>query len=159
MGAGARLYYSTAPEKVRGAWRQWDRSQRRHGRGAVPRSVSIMRQATAISKRSAGSFDTVAGHARHVHSIAEGAMPPPGIEEVSSSWQRSANKYGVDPVDSTAPRVLTPGELKDFRGPLEQFICSAQEEIDQLYKVVREAGYTVLLCDSAGVAVEHRGED
>jgi AraC-like DNA-binding protein len=31
--------------------------------------------------------------------------------------------------------------------------------MDELYKVVREAGYTVLLCDGSGVAVAHRGED
>ena len=118
-----------------------------------------MGQVMAISKRSASSLDTVAGHADHVYSVAEGATSPPGIEEVSSSWQRSANKYRVDPVDTHAPRILTPGELKDFREPLDKLIFSAQEEIDQLYKVVREAGYTVLFCDSSGVAVEHRGED
>ena len=100
-----------------------------------------------------------AGHAEHVYSVAEGATPPPGIEEVSSSWQRSANKYGVDPVDSRAPRILTPGELKNYREPLDKLIFIAQEEIDQLYKVVRAARYAVLFCDSSGVAVEHRGED
>jgi transcriptional regulator of acetoin/glycerol metabolism/AraC-like DNA-binding protein len=81
------------------------------------------------------------------------------VEEVSSSWQRSANKHGVDPADSTAPRILTTGELKPLREPLDELVFSAQEEIDQLYKVVREAGYTVLFCDSSGVAIEHRGED
>jgi len=86
-------------------------------------------------------------------------MPPPGIEAVSGSWQRSATKYRLNPVDSTAPRILTSAELKHFREPLDQLIFSAQEEIDQLYKVVREAGYTVLFCDSSGVAVAHRGED
>ena len=118
-----------------------------------------MGQVMAISKRSASSLHTVAGHAEHVYSVAEGATSPPGIEEVSSSWQRSANKYRVDPVDTLAPRILTSGELKDFREPLDKLIFSAQEEIDQLYKVVREAGYTVLFCDSSGVAVEHRGDD
>src|SRR5260370_32389845 len=34
-----------------------------------------------------------------------------------------------------------------------------KEEIEQLYKVVREAGYTVLFCDSWGVAVAHGAED
>jgi transcriptional regulator of acetoin/glycerol metabolism len=67
--------------------------------------------------------------------------------------------YGVDPIDSQAPRILTSIELKDFREPLDQLIFSAQEEMDQLYEVVREAGYAVLLCDGSGVAVEHRGED
>ena len=112
-----------------------------------------------LSERSASSLDTIAGHAEHVCSAAEGAMPAPGTEAVSSSWQRSAKKYHLNPVDSAAPRILTSAELKHFREPLDQLIFSAQEEIDQLYKVVREAGYTVLFCDSSGVAVAHRGED
>ena len=105
------------------------------------------------------SLHSVGGHAEHVYSIAEGGTPPSGTEEVSSSWQRSANKYGVDPVDSNAPRILTASELKDFREPLDKLIFSAQEEIDQLYKVVREAGYATLLCDRSGVVVEHRNEN
>src|ERR1700758_889204 len=112
-----------------------------------------------ILDRSASSLATVAGHVQDVYSVVEGAAPPPGTEEVSTSWQRSANKYGVDAVDSRAPRILTPGELKDFREPLDKLIFSAQEEIDQLYQLVRHAGYTVLFCDSSGVAIEHRGDD
>jgi AraC-like DNA-binding protein len=113
----------------------------------------------ALLQRSASPLDATAGHADHVYSVAEGATSLPGAEEVSSSWQRSANKYRVDPVDAQAPRILTPGELRDFREPLDKLIYCAQGEIDQLYKVVREAGYTILFCDSSGVAVEHRGED
>jgi transcriptional regulator of acetoin/glycerol metabolism len=112
-----------------------------------------------LSARSASSLDTIAGHAEHACSVAEGATPPPGIQAVSNSWQRSAKKYGLDPLDSNAPRILTSGELKHFREPLDKLISSAQEEMDELYKVVREAGYIVLLCDSSGVAVAHRGED
>jgi transcriptional regulator of acetoin/glycerol metabolism len=112
-----------------------------------------------VSERSSASLGTFAGHAQHVCSVAEGASPLPGAEEISSSWQRSATKYGVDPVDNKAPRILTSDELKHLREPLRKLIFSAQEEIHQLYKVVREAGYVVLFCDSSGVAVEHRGED
>jgi len=46
-----------------------------------------------------------------------------------------------------------------LRGPLDDAILSAQEEIDRLYKVVRTAGYVVLFCDTTGVAVAHRGEE
>ena len=118
----------------------------------------MMDRMMAISERSARSPVTAAGHAERVYSIAEGATPPSGVEEVSSSWQRSANKHGVDPADSTAPRILTAGELKPLREPLDELVFSAQEEIDQLYRVVREAGYTILFCDSSGVAIDHRGE-
>ena len=111
-----------------------------------------------MSGRSATLLDTVVGHVDQVYAVAEGARPPPAITGVSSSWQRSANNHGVDPVDGRAPRILTPRELKDSREPLDKLIFSAQDEIDQLYKVIREAGYVVLFCDSSGVAVEHRGE-
>ena len=112
-----------------------------------------------LSERSASSLDTIEGHAEHVYSVAEGATPPPEIQAVSSSWQRSAKSHGLDPLDSKAPRILTSAELKHFREPLDKLISSAQQELDELYKVVREAGYAVLLCDSSGVAVAHRGED
>jgi transcriptional regulator of acetoin/glycerol metabolism len=112
-----------------------------------------------LPERSASSLDTIARHAEHVYSVAEGSAAAPGIQSVSSSWQRSAKKHGLDPLDSQAPRILTPVELKDFREPLDKLIFAAQQEIDALYEVVREAGYTVLLCDSSGVAVAHRGEN
>jgi AraC-like DNA-binding protein len=112
-----------------------------------------------VSRQSSASLDTLAGHAEHVFSVAEGAAPLPAVEAVSSSWQRSATKYGVDPADSRAPRILTSGELKDFREPLDDLVFSARDDIDQLYAVVREAGYVVLFCDSSGVAIDHRGEN
>src|SRR5882672_8075052 len=112
-----------------------------------------------LPERSASSLDTIAGHAEHVYSVAEGVTPPLGIQAVSSSWQRSAKKHGLDPLDSRAPRILTPAELKHFHEPLDKLIFTAQQEMNELYEVVREAGYTVLLCDSSGVAVAHRGEN
>jgi transcriptional regulator of acetoin/glycerol metabolism/AraC-like DNA-binding protein len=98
-------------------------------------------------------------HAEHVLLIAQGDTSASGIEEVSTSWQRSANKHGVDPDSSEAPRILTSHEIKQLQEPLDELIVSAQEEIDRLYKLVREAGYTLLFCDTGGVAVEHRGDD
>src|SRR6201997_2591989 len=112
-----------------------------------------------FSERSASSLDTVGRHAEHVYSVAEGAKPSLGIQAVSSSWQRSAKKHGLDPLDSQAPRILTLAEVERFREPLDSLIFTAQQEIDELYEVVREAAYTVLLCDSSGVAVAHRGEN
>jgi AraC-like DNA-binding protein len=111
------------------------------------------------SVRPVNSIRAFAQHAEFVYSVAEGAAPAPDIEPLSTSWRRSATRYGVDPSDGDAPRILTSGELKQSREPLGKLIFSAQEEIGRLYEVVREAGYTILFCDTAGVAVEHRGED
>ena len=91
------------------------KEQVQHGLGGV----------RGILDRSVSSLGYVVGHAEQVYSVAEGALSPPEIEEVSSSWQRSAKKHGVDPVDSSPPRILTQNELKDFRGPLDRLIFSA----------------------------------
>ena len=98
-------------------------------------------------------------HAEHVLLVAQGDTSASGVEEVSTSWQRSANQHGVDPDSMEAPRILTSHEIKQLQEPLDALILSAQEEIDRLYKLVREAGYTLLFCDTAGVAVEHRGDE
>ena len=68
-------------------------------------AVATCLQQSTTGKSSAGSLDAFAGHAEHVYSVAGGATPPPAVVEVSSSWQRSANKYGVDPVDIRVPRM------------------------------------------------------
>ncbi len=111
----------------------------------------------ARSEHFPGTIRSVAQHAERAYSIGEGAPPGPDLVKLSNSWQRSTNS--VDPADSRAPRVLTQGEIRAFREPLGSLISTAQEEIDRLYQVVRNAGYVVLVCDTAGVAVEHRGED
>jgi AraC-like DNA-binding protein len=100
-----------------------------------------------------------AQHADQVYLVAQGQAADPIIDEVSTSWQRSAGQYHVDPDSREAPRILTSREVKERREPLDRLVFSAQEEVDRLYNVVREAGYTLLFCDNTGVAVEHRGDD
>jgi len=100
-----------------------------------------------------------AQHSEQVYLVAQGQAAEPDIDEVSTSWQRSAAQYHVDPDSREAPRILTSPEVNQRREPLDQLVFGAQEELDRLYKVVREAGYTILFCDNAGVAVEHRGDD
>jgi len=109
--------------------------------------------------RPARLFDVPARHIEQVYLVAQGEGSALDLDEVSMSWQRSANQYRIDPETTEAPRILTSGEVRQLREPLDQLLFSAQEEIDRLYKVVREAGYTLLFCDTAGTAIEHRGEE
>src|SRR5260370_30967896 len=92
-------------------------------------------------------------HAEHVYLVAQGQAAEPEIDQVSTSWRRSANQYHVDPDSREAPRILTSREVSEHRGPLDQLVFSAQGELDRLYAVVREAGYTLLFCDNMGIAV------
>lgn len=102
---------------------------------------------------------TPAQHAEHVYAASQADTFLPGIEDVLASWRRSAREHSIDPMRNEAPRILSSIELKDPRAPVDELIFSAQDEIDRLYRLVGEAGYTLLFCDTNGVAVEHRGDD
>lgn len=106
-----------------------------------------------------GHASSAARHADYVHLVAAGRAPVPEIAQVSASWRRSANRFGIDPVATQAPRILTARELGEQREGLAALVACARPELDQLYAVVRQAGYVVLLCDATGVAIEHRGDD
>jgi transcriptional regulator of acetoin/glycerol metabolism len=102
---------------------------------------------------------TAIAHADQVYLIANGDATAPRADEVSASWKRSLENHRVDPTTAEQPRILTAHELKHLRSPLEMFIVNAQEELDRLYPVVHQAGYVILLCNSDGVAIEHRGQE
>jgi hypothetical protein len=55
--------------------------------------------------------------------------------------------------------LLTERELRISREPLDSFLLQAQEKIDRLFAIVRPQSYVVLLCNSDGVAIHHRGDD
>lgn len=123
-----------------------DRSDRPDGR--TSRSGAFVRLVNAPSR-----------HVERVQLVAQGCDPEPRLEEVSTSWQRSTNRYGVDPDSARAPSILTASEVRGRREPLDRLIFSAQDDIDRLYAMVRDAGYTLLFCDADGVAVENRGDE
>jgi AraC-like DNA-binding protein len=98
-------------------------------------------------------------HLALIESVAQGRVPTKDIEEVSSSWQRCASELLINPESQAGPHVATESELRIFREPLTRAIISSQEEIDRLFAIVRQEGYVVLLCNSEGVAIHHRGHE
>ena len=115
--------------------------------------------------RAASSFEPGAGseqpgsHAEQVLAVAEGQISAPPSDPLASSWRRSAKAYAVDPSSEQRPRILTRSELRDLREPRGRLIEVARHDLDQLHGVVRQAGYVVLLCDSSGVAIDHRASE
>jgi AraC-like DNA-binding protein len=67
--------------------------------------------------------------------------------------------YRVDARSLAAPNIITQDELNASAEPLADVIVHAREEIDRLYAIVRQQGYVVLLCNSDGVAIHHRGDE
>jgi AraC-like DNA-binding protein len=80
-------------------------------------------------------------------------------QEIFGSWRRSLIDYRVVADNLSAPHIITQSELRVFREPLENILELAQEEIDRLYAIVRPHGFVVLLCNSEGVAIHHRGDE
>jgi AraC-like DNA-binding protein len=117
-------------------------------------------QNSAASWSEGGTYSRQpSSHAEQVLGVAAGEIAAPDSDQVSGSWRRSAQTYGVDPSSRERPRILSLAELRDFREPRETLIEAARGDLDQLHLVVRQAGYVVLLCDSRGVAIDHRGSD
>ena len=81
------------------------------------------------------------------------------IEEVSDSWHRCLADYRVDPKSPVKPNVVTQSELRASQETVEDVVVHAREEIDRLYAIVRQQGYVVLLCNTEGVAIQHRGDE
>ena len=98
-------------------------------------------------------------HKERIELVAEGGSESFQPEAIDDSWRRCLRDLHVDPTSSSVPHLLTERELRISREPLHSFLLQAQEEIDRLYAIVRPQSYVVLLCNSDGVAIHHRGDE
>jgi AraC-like DNA-binding protein len=98
-------------------------------------------------------------HDERIELMADGASESLQPEPIDDSWRRCLRDFRVDPKSSSVPHLLTERELRISREPLHSFLLQAQEEIDRLYAIVRPQSYVVLLCNSDGVAIHHRGDE
>jgi AraC-like DNA-binding protein/PAS domain-containing protein len=98
-------------------------------------------------------------HLAQIESVNQGRVPTEDVQEVSTSWQRCVSELLINPDSRASPHVATESEVRIFREPLAKIMISAQEEIDRLFAIVRQERYVVLLCNSEGVAIHHRGDE
>jgi len=73
------------------------------------------------------------------------------------SWRRCTSEHHLDSNIASAPNILTERELAGRREAFNTIPLLAHEEIDRLYAIVRQLGYVVLLCNTEGIALHHRG--
>src|SRR4030095_14460147 len=98
-------------------------------------------------------------HEERIELVADGASESLQPEPIDDSWRRCLLAFRGDTQSSSRTHLLTERELRISREPLHPFLLQAQEEIDRLYAIVRPQSYVVLLCNSDGVAIHHRGDD
>jgi transcriptional regulator of acetoin/glycerol metabolism len=87
------------------------------------------------------------------------ASDRPAPAPFAHSWRRCAELHHIDPDRGEPPRILTESALRLSKEPVERVVRAAQPELDRLHRIVDYAGYVTLLCDTQGVAVEHRGSE
>src|SRR5262245_13830190 len=77
--------------------------------------------------------------------------------DMTLSWRRCTAEHHLDPNIASAPNILTERELAGRLEAFDMIPLLAHEEIDRLYAIVRQLGYVVLLCNTEGIALHHRG--
>src|SRR5262245_61077632 len=80
-----------------------------------------------------------------------------GSLEMTPSWHRCVTEHHLDPNVASAPNILTEREVAARREVFNTILPLAQEGIDRLYAIVRQLDYVVLLCNTEGIALHHRG--
>lgn len=98
-------------------------------------------------------------HLDQIDSVARGEVPSNELGDVSASWRRCATKLLINADSRSAPQIVTEREIRVLRESLTEGMFCIQEEIDRLYAIVRQAGYVVLLCNTDGVVIHHRGDE
>jgi transcriptional regulator of acetoin/glycerol metabolism len=114
---------------------------------------------TTVAQLRADPSPADVSHDERIELVADGASEILQPEPIDDSWRRCLRDFRVDPKSSSVPHLLTERELRISREPLHSFLVQAQEEIDRLYAIVRPQSYVVLLCNSDGVAIHHRGDE
>ena len=79
--------------------------------------------------------------------------------EIAASWRRCLMVHKIDPTRPAAARVLTEAELKEASEPIMPILRVAEPEIDRLFRLVRGAGYIILVSDYRGIAIAERATE
>ncbi|WP_027797252.1 sigma-54-dependent Fis family transcriptional regulator [Paraburkholderia acidipaludis] len=96
-------------------------------------------------------------HAERVRGAVEGRLPAPADSpRLVSSWQRSFERYQLDPGSVIGPRVLSAGELREIREREEAFLRASGQCLSRLHETIRDADYCVMLTDAHGVTIDYR---
>ncbi|HEV3429192.1 MAG TPA: sigma-54-dependent Fis family transcriptional regulator [Paraburkholderia sp.] len=96
-------------------------------------------------------------HAERVRGAVEGRLPAPSDSpRLVSSWQRSFERYLLDPGSVIGPRVLSATELREIRDREEAFLRASGQCLTRLHETVRDADYCVMLTDAHGVTIDSR---
>lgn len=98
-------------------------------------------------------------HAAHIQSVVQGTRPCRSPEDqITRSWLRCVNNYGLDPVRPHQPQVLEQIGLREHQERLDDLLDIAQIEIKSLYQRIADSGFAIILTDRDGVIINWTGD-
>jgi sigma-54 dependent transcriptional regulator, acetoin dehydrogenase operon transcriptional activator AcoR len=86
-------------------------------------------------------------HVARVLSVANHSAETDAESRIADSWRRCLLSHKLDPARRGPPQTLTESEIRHVAEPMEALIRIAMPELDDLARVLRDAGYCVNLAD------------
>ncbi|MDA9424259.1 MULTISPECIES: sigma-54-dependent Fis family transcriptional regulator [Bradyrhizobium] len=91
---------------------------------------------------------SASNHVARVLSVANHVADVDASSRIANSWRRCLVDHKLDPARQGPPQTLTEAEIRYAAEPMEETIRLAMPELDDLARVLREAGYCVNLADA-----------
>lgn len=99
---------------------------------------------------------SASNHVARVLSVANHVADVDASSRIASSWRRCLISHKLDPARQGPPQTLTEAEIRHVAEPMEETIRLLTPELDDLARVLREAGYCVNLADANAIMLFSR---
>lgn len=91
---------------------------------------------------------SASNHVARVLSVANHVADIDAESRIATSWRRCLISHKLDPARQGPPQTLTEAEVRHVAEPMEETIRLVTPELDDLARVLRDAGYCVNLADA-----------
>jgi transcriptional regulator of acetoin/glycerol metabolism len=91
---------------------------------------------------------SASNHVARVLSVANHVADVDAESRIATSWRRCLISHKLDPARQGPPQTLTESEVRHVVEPMEETIRLLTPELDDLARVLRDAGYCVNLADA-----------
>ncbi|WP_426409334.1 sigma-54-dependent Fis family transcriptional regulator [Bradyrhizobium ganzhouense] len=91
---------------------------------------------------------SASNHVARVLSVANHVADVDAESRIATSWRRCLIGHKLDPARQGPPQTLTEAEIRHVAEPMEETIRLLTPELDDLARVLRDAGYCVNLADA-----------
>ncbi|WP_187436822.1 sigma-54-dependent Fis family transcriptional regulator [Bradyrhizobium rifense] len=91
---------------------------------------------------------SASNHVARVLSVANHVADVDAESRIATSWRRCLISHKLDPARQGPPQTLTEAEVRHVAEPMEETIGLLTPELDDLARVLRDAGYCVNLADA-----------